>query len=63
MLFYSGNFIQDLLCETWIQPKFFSESISKMAAKYTLKNWGLKSLIDFRKLIFANPMAVKKFAD
>ena len=46
----------------WLSQNF-AQSISKMASEYTLENWGLKSLIDSRKLIFVNPMAVEKFAD
>ena len=34
-----------------------------MATEYTPENLGLKSPIDSRKLIFVNPMALKKFAD
>ena len=46
----------------WLSPNF-AQRISKMATEYTLENWGLKNLIESRKLIFVNPMAVKKFAD
>ena len=46
----------------WLSQNF-AQSISKMASEYTLENWGLKNLIDSLKLIFVNPMAVKKFAD
>ena len=38
-----------------------TQIMSKMAAKYTTENLGLKNVIDSRKSIFINPMATKNF--
>ena len=62
MWFYSLISFKVGYVKNWFSQNF-AQSISKMATEYTLENWGLKSLIDSRKLIFVNPMAVKKFAD